>query len=268
MSSVLSRPFRSVFANRRLISAFVRQDIRGRYVASVLGLSWAVIQPLALLLLYTFVFSSILRLRYGQSDSTASFGAYLFCGLLPWFAVSDSLTRAANVVIANGNLIKKVIFPSDILPVYVVVSAIVIEFIGLGVFFVVLLLSRAGLGWECLLLVVVIVLQFLLTTGMAWLLASLNVFLRDVGQLLGLGLTIWLFLTPVFYPENLIPEQFRLVLTLNPMFYVVDAYRDLIMEQRLPAGSHLATLALMGVVVFVIGHWFFQRSSKAFIDVL
>ncbi|MGH9337552.1 MAG: ABC transporter permease, partial [Vicinamibacteria bacterium] len=120
--NLFAAPFRSIFEHRRLIAAFVRQDIRSRYVASVMGLSWTIVQPLALLALYTFVFSSILRLRYGENGTTANFSAYLFCGLLPWFAFSESLSRSASVVIANTNLIKRVIFPSDILPVYVVVS--------------------------------------------------------------------------------------------------------------------------------------------------
>jgi lipopolysaccharide transport system permease protein len=268
LTELLVSPFRMLVAHRTTIGAFVRRDIRGRYVTSVMGLSWAIIQPVALLLLYTFVFSTVLRIRFGETATTAGFAAYLFCGMLPWLAFAEGVTRSASVILEQAPLIKKVVFPSEILPAYVVVSALVMEFIGLAALLAGVGLVYGSLGWPLLLLPLVVVLQFLFTMGLGWLLASLNVFLRDVGQLLGLALTLWMFLTPIFYPAELMPARFRWLLDLNPMFYVVQAYRDLVLEQRLPILAHLAALAGMAVSAFVTGYWFFRRSKHAFVDVL
>jgi len=160
-----------------------------------------------------------------------------------------------------------VVFPSEILPVYTVVSALAMEGIGLGVLLLAVMLQR-GLAWSLVLLPVVIGLQFLFTMGLAWLVASVNVFLRDVGQLLSLGLTLWMFLTPIFYPATMMPARFRWVAGLNPMYYVVEAYRDLVLEGRLPAPADVGVLAGMAGTTFVLGYWFFRRSKHAFVDVL
>jgi lipopolysaccharide transport system permease protein len=261
-------PFHLLLAHRGTIEAFVRRDIRGRYAASVLGLSWAVVQPLALLALYTFVFAYILRIRLGGSSSTASFAVYLICGMLPWLAFAEGLGRSATVILEHTHLIKKVVFPAEILPAYVVVSAFVMQLVGL-----VLLLAGVGLfyqspGWALALLPVVVLLQFLLTVGLGWFLASINVFLRDVGQALGLLLTVWMFLTPIFYPAELVPDRVRWLLTLNPMFHAVEAYRRVVLEAQLPDPVHLVVLAATALPVFLAGHWFFHRSKHAFVDVL
>jgi ABC-type polysaccharide/polyol phosphate export permease len=265
---VLLTPFRLLVTHRRTIEALVRRDLRARYVSSVMGLSWAVVQPLALLALYTFVFSHVLRLRLGGVDSTGAFALYLFCGMLPWLAFAEGLTRSASVLLEQAHLIKKVVFPSEILPPYVVVAALAIELVGLGVLLAAVAVFRGGVGWPLLLLPAVLVLQFLFTVGLGWVLASVNVFLRDVGQVLGLALTVWMFVTPIFYPAELVPPRFRWILDVNPMYYVVEAYRALVMDQRLPDPAHAAALAAMALVAFVAGHWVFRRSKHAFVDVL
>jgi lipopolysaccharide transport system permease protein len=264
----LVAPFELLVTHRRIIEAFVRRDIRARYISSVMGLSWAVIQPLALLVLYTFVFSYVLRLRLGGTDSTATFALYLFCGMLPWLAFSEGLTRSATVILEQAHLIKKVVFPSEILPPYVVTSALVIELFGLAVLLVAVGVFYRGPSWSMLLLPAILLLQFFFTVGLGWLLASVNVFLRDVGQVLGLGLTLWLFVTPIFYPAELVPARFRWVLDLNPMYYLVEAYRAVLLEQRAPGLAHAVVLAMTALAAFVVGHWFFRRSRPAFVDVL
>jgi lipopolysaccharide transport system permease protein len=268
LARLLIAPFRTLIVHRTTIEAFVRRDIQGRYVSSVMGFSWAVIQPLALLVLYTFVFSHVLKVRLGGSGTTASFALYLFCGMLPWLAFSEGVTRSASVILDQTPLIKKVVFPSEILPAYTVISAHVMEFVGLGILLVSVSLFDRGPSWTLLLLPAVILLQFLFTMGVGWLLASLNVFLRDIRQLLGLVLTLWMFLTPIFYPADMMPLRFRWVLELNPMYYVIAAYRDVILEGRLPLAPQLLVLTVMAMTSFVIGHWFFRRSRHAFVDVL
>jgi lipopolysaccharide transport system permease protein len=142
------------------------------------------------------------------------------------------------------------------------------ESVGLTILLLAVGLAHGGLGWTLVLLPVVVALQFLFTMGVGWLLASLNVFLRDVGQLLGLGLTLWMFVTPLFYPAELMPARYHWVLTLNPMYYIVQGYRDVILERRLPVVPGMLVLAAMAIGSFLGGHWFFRRSKHAFVDVL
>jgi lipopolysaccharide transport system permease protein len=260
-------PFHTLVRHRATIQAFVRRDIRARYVNSVLGLSWAVIVPLTLLSLYTFLFSYVLKLRLGGSGTTASFAVYLFCGMLPWLAFAEGVTRSTSVVLEHAHLIKKVVFPSEILPAFVVLAAVVSQLVGLA-----LLLAFVGavygLGWTVLALPVVLALQVMLTLGLGWLLACVNVFLRDVGQVLGLAVTLAMFLTPIFYPADLVPGRFQWLLALNPLHHLVDAYRALVLEGRLPGAAGIAGLAVMALAVFVLGHWAFQRAKPAFVDVI
>jgi lipopolysaccharide transport system permease protein len=268
MVDLLVAPFRTVVRHWPTITAFVGRDIRARYVNSVLGLSWGIIVPLCLLLLYTFVFSYVLKVRLGGSGTSGSFAVYLFCGMLPWLAFAEGVTRATSVVLEHAHLIKRVVFPSEILPAFVVLSALVTEFVGLAMLLTGLGLFYRSLPWTVLLLPFVIALQAMLTLGLGWLLATLNVFLRDVGQLLGLGITLAMFLTPIFYPAEMVPDRFRWVLTFNPLYYLVEAYRALVLEQRFPATADIAILAGVAVSAFVLGHWVFQRAKPVFVDVI
>jgi lipopolysaccharide transport system permease protein len=268
MADVLIAPFRTLVRHWPTITAFVGRDIRARYVNSVLGLSWGIIVPLSLLLLYTFVFSYVLKVRLGGSGTSGSFAVYLFCGMLPWLAFAEGVTRSTSVVLEHAHLIKRVVFPSEILPAFVVLSALVTEFVGLAMLLVGLGLFYRSLPWTVLLLPFVIALQAMLTLGLGWLLATLNVFLRDVGQLLGLGITLAMFLTPIFYPAEMVPDRFRWVLTLNPLYYLVEAYRALVLEQRFPPTGDIAILAGVAVSAFVLGHWVFQRAKPVFVDVI
>lgn len=261
-------PFRVLVAHRKVIQSFVRRDLQGRYVNSVMGLSWAIIQPVSLLVLYTFVFSVVLGVRLGTNGSTTSFAFYLFCGMLPWLAFAEGVTRSASVILDHGHLLKKVVFPSEILPAYVVASALVTEFIGLGIFLVASAAFFRAPGWTVLLLPVVIAFQVMFTLGLGWFLASLNVFLRDVGQFLGLGLTLWMLVTPIFYAPEMMPARFRFLLAWNPLHYLVQGYRDVLLDHRVPDLSHLGTLGVIAVAAFVAGNWFFRRSKNAFVDVI
>jgi len=267
MATMLA-PFRVLVSHRQAIQIFVNRDIRGRYINSALGLWWAVIQPLALLALYTFVFSSVMRIRWSENASTGEFAVYAFCGLLPWIAVADALTRSSSILLEQTPLIKKVVFPSEILPVHLVLSALIVEIAGLAVFLAVVMIGGRLPGWSLLILPIVMALQFFFMTGIAWLLSTLAVYLRDVRQVVGLMLTLWMFLTPIVYPASLVPARFRWVLDLNPMTAIVDAYRAALLDDRMPALIPLVLFAGIAFAVFVSGYWVFMRSKPTFADLL
>jgi lipopolysaccharide transport system permease protein len=188
--------------------------------------------------------------------------------MLPWIAFSEGVMRSANVILEQAHLIKKVVFPSEILPAFTVLSALVMEAVGLFVLLVAVQAFYGGLGLTLFALPVIVALQVMLTMGFAWFVASLNVFLRDVGQVLGLAMTLWMFLTPIFYPPEAIPARVDWMLTLNPMYHVVESYRSLILERTLPALGQVAILGVMAFTAFLVGHWFFRRSRNAFVEVL
>ncbi len=261
-------PVRAVVVHRKIIASFVRRDFRARYVNSAMGFSWAVIQPASLLLLYTFVFSVVLGVRLGGVPGTGAFALYLFCGMLPWLAFSEGVTRSATALVEHANLIKKVVFPAEILPAAAVFSALLTELIGLGVFLLAVVLFHRLPGWPALLLPLLLGLQAALTLGLGWLLASLNVFLRDVAQALGLGLTLWMLVTPIFYPAAMMPARFRFVLYWNPLAYLVEGYRAVLLDGRWPPAWHLLALAGFAAAALLAGSWFFDRSRGAFVDVL
>ncbi len=196
LGRALVSPFEVLIRQRGTIELFVRREIRGRYVNSVFGLSWAIVQPLLFLGLYTFVFAYVMRVRFPGDGAAANFPLYLLCGMLPF---SDGLSRASSVLTEQTPLIKKVLFPTEILPASAVISALVTEVVGLAVLLIAVVVFAEGLGWSLLALPVIMVLQFLFTMGLAWFLACAGVAFRDLRHLLGVALTLWMFLTPIVY---------------------------------------------------------------------
>jgi ABC-type polysaccharide/polyol phosphate export permease len=246
----------------------VKRDLVARYKGSAMGLFWAVIQPLVMLVLYTFVFSTIMKVRVGAQEGTGSFALYLLCGLLPWNAFAEPLQRSTGIVLEHSNLIKRVIFPAEILPLYVVIAAVVNQAIGLGILFAALLLTGHPLNLLMIALPAVLLLQVAFTVGLAWIIAGITVFIRDLGPIVGMVLTVWLFLTPVFYPSSLVPDGWRIILRINPMYSVIETYRSLILRGQLPEIGDLAFLSLSAVVVCLVGYRVFTRLQPAFADVL
>lgn len=257
-----------LYRHRVLIWSFVKRDLLARYKGSTVGLFWSVIHPLVMLGLYTFVFSTILKVRVGAEEGTRHFALYLFCGLLPWNAFAEGITRSSGIVAEHSNLIKRVIFPSEILPVYPVIVGIVNELVGFSLLLSILLATGHPVGVVILALPAILLLQFALTTGLAWLIAGTTVFIRDLGQILGLILTLWIFLTPIFYTTSLVPQSMHPWLKANPMFLLVEAYRSLILRGQFPAWGNIAMLALFALVVNWAGYRVFARMQPAFADVL
>ena len=250
-----------------LLSELVRRDFQARYAGSALGFLWSFAQPLWQLLLFTFVFSGILRISL-LGERTENFALFLFCGLLPFMAVSEGVTRAATAVTDNAPLVKKLRFPVVLLVVTVVVTALLHEGIALAVFLVVLAALGEGsvtsLGW----LALAVPLQVALTVGLGLLLGSLHVFLRDIAQVLGLVFSAWFYFTPIVYPLDLVPERFRGWIELNPLTALVDLYRSALLGGVPTASTGLAALAVAAAVLFALGLVTFRRLAPAFADEL
>ena len=251
-----------------LLRSFVIKDIRTRYVGSLMGFFWSVIQPLLELLTYTFVFTVILQVRFEPSYPLLTNALYLFAGMIPWLTLSETLTRSTNVVRTHAHLVKKVRFPSSSLCAYIALS----EAFSQGVRFALLLAAAVlishGLSWHALLVIPVLALQILFTLGLSQLLATTQVFFKDTQHMLNATLMIWLFITPIFYPASLFPKTFSPILMLNPLSHLVGIYRELILNHRLPHGGSLVIFGTAALLTFAIGTFTFERHARRFPDMV
>jgi lipopolysaccharide transport system permease protein len=193
---------------------------------------------------------------------------YFLAGLLPWLAFSEAIGRAPSVVLEQRNLVKKLVFPVEILPVNLVVAGLVTELFALGIFLLFLIGARGGVPWTAVWLPVLLVPQLLFTLGLAWLLAAAGVFIRDLGQVIGFLLTLWFFLTPICYPESALPETAAAILTKNPMYVLVRGYRAVFLEGQAPDAVAMGAFSAVAVVMFVAGHACFYKLRRSFADVI
>lgn len=265
---LLWQPWKSLYGQRKLIQLMVKRDLVGRYKGSFAGVLWTVANPLALLFIYWFVFAVIFRVRFGEDGNPVNFAFYVIAGLLPWMAFAEALIRSNTAMLENVNLVKKVIFPLEVLPVNHTLSSCVNSLVGIGILVVLALVYRGEFHWTVVLLPVVLVPQLLLTAGLAWFLASLGVFIRDINHFLSLALTIWMFLTPIVYPLSLVPDSLLPILRVNPFTAIVLSYRNLLLEGALPAAGPWLYLLGLSLGFFFLGYYWFARSKKAFADVL
>jgi len=253
---------------RNLIWSFVVRDLQGRYVGSTMGLFWSLINPIMTLLLYLYVFSVILKVKFGQNGSLSDFALYLFCGMLPWLAFQETVIRSTNSIVDNANLIKKFMFPSKILTVYLSISSLVNELIGLVVLIIAIIVITHKISYFIFFLPLIIIFQLIFTLGLGWIFACINVFFRDTAHLIGVIMMVWMFLTPIFYPESMIPQEFQLIIKINPMAYLVRAYRDILLNNKLPYISDILTFMVISIIVFFGGYYLFKKTQHQFSDVV
>ncbi len=258
--------------NRYLLFALVRRDVTGRYKGSVFGLVWSIVEPVVLLGIYTLLFGGIFQLRLPHDVSISAFAFYVFCGIVVWMAISDGINRCTTVITDHVSMVKKVIFPAEILPLQVILSAIIHQLIGLGVLAAGLVLLGKGVYWTWLLFPLLLLPQFLITAGIGWLVASVTVFIRDIRQAVALGTVCWMFLTPVFYPEELFRTafggRFAFWITLNPVAALLSNYRRVFILGRLPDWVTFFYLTALGAAVFVVGRWWFKKTQRYFVDLI
>ena len=251
-----------------LIWPLARRMTLARYRGSALGLLWALLTPAVMIVVYTFIFAGVFGARFTPSGTPLEYALYLFCGLLPWTAFSETLQQSAGVVVAHSNLVKRVVFPLEALPVAQALAALAAQLFGTAALLLAAVVIGAGLHATLLWLPVLLVPQLLLSLGGAWLVASLGVFIRDTAQALGLVLMAWLYLTPIIYPEQAVPARFRPVLEANPFTPLVRSYRRALLEGAPPDWAGLAYATALGLAAFLLGYWWFARTRKNFADVI
>ncbi len=255
-----------------LLRTLVRRDLDARYKGSVLGNLWPLLNQLSQLLIYTYVFSVVLRVKLslkGLPANNISYGLWLFAGLLPWIAFTIGLSQSAGSVIGQTNLVKKVVFPLALLPLVPILSAFIESAFGLMALIVLVAVSSHNFHATLGLLPLVWLPQLLLTAGLGYLAAGLTVFLRDIPQTLGVILNLWFYLTPIVYPSSVIPQQWRSwVFWLNPMAAIAEVYRDLVLVGEMKHWGEWGIASVVSVGVFAGGLLCYRRLRPAFADVL
>ncbi|MGP8247013.1 MAG: ABC transporter permease [Bryobacteraceae bacterium] len=261
-------PWLTIWRNRGLIRVMVRRDILGRYRGSFIGVFWTVINPLLLILTYSFVFGAVLRSRFPGDPSPLGFVLYFLAGMLPWLAFSEAAGRAPSVLIEHRNFVKKLVFAVETLPVNLVVSGLVSEAFALLLYCGLLLVARHRLPLTLLWLPLLVAPQVLFTAGVSWCLAALGALFRDLGQIIGFVLTIWFFITPICYPEQSLPAWAAPLFVRNPMYVLVHGYRAVFLENHAPAAGPLWKFWVLALVVFLLGHAGFYKLRKSLADLL
>ena len=261
------------WAKLNLLATLVRRDLEAQYKGSILGNLWPLLNQLSQLVIYTYVFSIVLKVKLKLAgfpeDSDITFGVWLFAGLLPWSAFTSGLIKSGVSVVGQPNLVKKVVFPLGLLPLVPILTAFIESSLGLAALIVIVAVSTQKLNATLLLLPLVWVPQLLITAGLGYLTAGLTVFLRDIPQTLGVILNFWFYLTPIVYPASIIPEQWRAwIFWLNPMAAISEVYRDLILLGEVKHWGEWGVATLISTAIFCVGFAVYQRLRPAFADVL
>jgi len=250
-----------------LLKEFVVREIKGRFAGTFAGTLWTVINPVATMLAYFFVFAVVIRMQVTEADvGTDSFLIFFLSGFFPWLMFSESLVKAVVSVVSQSGLITKMVFPVELLPL----SALLSTFILHGAGFLIFLIYLGFSGYfhaSWFLLPVPLAIEVLFALGLSWFLAALCVFIRDIAEILNIVVMLWFFGTPVIYPRSMVPEALQPLFSLNPMTSCVQCFRDLLLFHQLDV---LLTLKLfvLSLVTCFFGAWFFMRSKPAFGDVL
>lgn len=259
-----------IWGRRDLLKQLVRRNIQVRYKGTVLGLIWMIITPLIMLAVYTFVFSVIFKARWGSdfADSKAAFAITVFCGIAVFNIFSESIIGSVGVITGNPNYVKKVVFPLEILPISLVFSSLFFGVISLAILLVGVGLFLHTFSLTIICLPLVLLPLFFLCCGISWFVASLGVYVRDLTNVVGIGVQVLFFITPIVYRLEMVPESLRLFLLLNPLTTIVQMTRSVLIYDRWPDWTILGIVTLVSFVIFQLGYCWFMKTRRGFADVL
>ncbi|MCD7811782.1 MAG: ABC transporter permease [Ruminococcus sp.] len=257
------KTFLEIYDYRQMIFSLVRKDLRGRYKGSVLGFLWTFINPLLQLVVYTIVFSFILPTNIDK------YYLYLFVGLIPWIFFSSSITGGSSSIVAQKDLVKKIYFPRQVIPISYVTSCFVNMLLCFVVIFIVIIISGIGVNPVALLcLPIIMIVEYILALGMALLASAITVYFRDLEHILGILTMAWMYMTPIMYDKSIVPEELLPVFNLNPMTHVIECYRAVLYYKKVPELESLLSSLGLGILFLVLGHFVFLKLQKHFAEEL
>ena len=258
----------TLIARRSLIYQMARRDFKQRFVGSVAGWLWSFIHPLVLLLSWVFVFQICMRIPPPPDAPTKNYALFLFCGYLPWLLFQETVQRSSTSILEQQNLMRKMVFPSEILPLTIFLSSLTHHVVATCILVAVLVAGFHQISPVILLIPVYMLLAGLFALGVAWVAASLQVYLRDIGQVVLVLLTGWFWFTPIFLSPIQFPQSVRFLVKINPLAYVVTGYRTCLLTDQPPPLQDLAILAAASVGMFIAGGLLFKHLKAGFADVL
>ena len=263
---------RELWDHKALLQTLIINDLKHRYMGSSIGFFWTVINPIIELITYTFVFHVLMGVRFSENGGTVHYSLFLFCGMIGWFALVDGASRATTSIRDNSQLIKKVNFPAAVLPASVVLSAVVNQYIRFGVLGVAIIFLGTGTGEgissAVLFLPIFVAIQAVFVLGLGFFLATAHVYFRDTGHWVNAMMLAWMFMTPIFYPPHAYPQQFQILLQLNPMAHIVGIYQEVILNGRLPDVRQMLFAMTFAGSSLVIGFSVFVHHRRKFADLV
>lgn len=254
--------FKRIYHYRELLKTSVQKDVRGRYKNSFLGVLWSFLNPLLQISVYAFVFGTILNV------SEDNYAVFICCGLIPWTFFSTSINKSAYTMIENANILKKVYFPREILPISVVTSEMVNFVISSLIIVAFVLFSGLGISWTWLFYPLILLVIYLFLIAISFFVSSITVYFRDLQHFIGVILQLLFYATPIAYSASRVPEKFSWVVKLNPVAYIIEGFRDIFITHTIPNMEELAILALIGVILCIVGYYVFNKLQEGFAEEL
>ena len=255
--------WKEIYDYRQMIFSLVKKDLRGRYKGSVLGFLWTFINPLMQLVVYTFVFTYIMKAGIDK------YYLYLFVALVPWIFFSSAITGGSSSVVAQKDLVKKIYFPREVIPISYVTSCFVNMLLCFCIIIPVMVVARVPINPLALLcLPVIMIVEYFLALGMAMLASAITVYFRDLEHILGIVTMIWMYMTPIFYSIDMIPQKMRFIYHINPMASIISCYRSVLYSGQVPNLASLLEAAVLGVLFLILGMLVFGRLKKGFAEEL
>ena len=254
---------KEIYAYREMIFSLVRKDLRGRYKGSALGFLWTFINPLLQLVVYTIVFSTIMR------NGIEKYYLFLFVALIPWLFFATSLHGGSSSILSQKDMVKKIYFPRQIIPIAFVTSCFINMLLSFIIVFGVVVISGIGINFQSVLyLVPIMIIEYLLALGIAMISSAITVYFRDLEHILGIVTMAWMYMTPIMYSKDIVPEKYITLFNLNPMTPIISAYRDVLYYSKIPEMSTLTHAFFMGILMLVIGWFIFGKLEKHFAEEL
>lgn len=254
--------FKELYNYRELLKTNIKKEIRGKYKGSWLGILWTFLNPLLMLAVYSFVFPYILRVN------VENYTIFMIVALIPWNFFTTAIQTGTGSVVANGNILKKVYFPREIIPISITTSQLVNFLITCIIMFIFIIFSGVGFSYHVIIFPLLVLIQYIITLAFTFVLSALTVFVRDIDHFVSVVLMLGFYATPIVYQANMLPEKFQWALKINPMAQIVEAYRAILYYHKMPNWEMLGIWSILSVVLLVLGYMIFKKLEKSFVEEL
>lgn len=261
---LIRRPFTLLYRYRNIILETSKNDLRARFAGSFLGMLWLVFYPLLFLGAYSAVYIYVFNVRFNLFNSN-EYVAIIFCGLIPFLGFAETLGAGVSCVVANANLIKNTLFPIELIPVKAVLTAQATQVTGLIMLMIVTVILGKASAWSPFVLVIWLV-QIIFSIGLIWILSSINVFVRDLQNIVSVLVLLLMLVSPIAYPVDMIPSGLRPLLAANPLYYMIVCYQDVLMYGQFPRDNIFWIFLIFSALTFFVGYWFFSRLKEVFAE--